>query len=149
MAVLFFEAVKEPCSLTAEENSRSIAACAARLGRRKSAASRRALGSFSAAHVAGKTIASDSRLPSRELCEASLINEKREPDGSLFLVFAYFLILPFSSISGRYSMYGVSFAHWKGASAANFATACALFSGWRSVPAPLTQPPGQAMPSSR
>ena len=39
----------------------------------------------------------------------------------------------------------VSAAQWNSAPAAKFCTACLVLSMGRSVPAPATQPPGQAM----
>ena len=55
----------------------------------------------------------------------------------------------FSSMSGRKSLYCVSYAQLYSAQSANFATArVEMPMGW-SVPAPATQPPGQAIPSSR
>ena len=58
-------------------------------------------------------------------------------------------ILSFSSIRGRYSMYGVPLAQVKHASELNASTSLCDCSMGRSVPAPAMQPPGQAMPSSR
>ena len=58
-------------------------------------------------------------------------------------------ILSFSSIRGRYSMYGVSLAQVKHASELNASISLCDCSTGRSVPAPAMQPPGQAMPSSR
>jgi len=70
-AVPFSETVKEPGSLTVK----GILAlhrggrCPPWSARERGIS--RALGRFSAAHVAGKSIELDSRHPSRELCEAS------------------------------------------------------------------------------
>ena len=52
----------------------------------------RTSGSFSAAHVAGKTIGSSSRLPRRELCET--VYDKKTAFCWETVFFLYFFFLP-------------------------------------------------------